>query len=334
VRARYVVQRVGIFFLVVWAAASINFAIPRLSPANPIREALLQAVRQGGAQTGSIEEVVKSYEARFGLDQPLWIQYLNYLADLARFDFGVSIAMFPTRVIDVIMIALPWTILLLIVSTVISFILGTILGALMAWPGAPRWLRIFATPMLTLSAIPYYLLGLILIYVLAFSVRLFPIGGGFDIGSVASWDPDFLLEAIHHSILPALSILLAQIGGWSLAMRGMMVMTLGEDYMAFGEAKGLRPRRLFMRYALRNALLPQMTSLALALGQIASGAVLVEVVFGYPGVGSLLFQAVRTFDYFVIYGIAFMVIVAIGIATLILDLLLPALDPRITYQAA
>jgi peptide/nickel transport system permease protein len=331
-RADYLAGRLVTFVVIVWVAATINFAIPRLSPANPIREALLRAVSLGGVQMGGMDEVVKSYEARFGLDQPLWLQYLRYLSDLARFDFGRSISMFPSKVADMILIALPWSILLLTVSTLFAFVLGTLFGALMAWPRAPDWLRIFVTPLLTLSAIPYYLLGLVLVYFLAFTTRLFPIGGGFTIGTVPGLEPAFLLDALRHSILPALSILLAQMGGWALAMRGMMVTTLGEDYVTFGEAKGLKGRRLFLRYALRNAVLPQATSLALTLGHVASGALLVEVVFGYPGVGTLLFQAIRTFDYFIIYGVVFMVIVALGIATLVLDVLLPRLDPRITYS--
>ena len=125
--------------------------------------------------------------------------------------------------------------------------------------------------------------------------------------------------------------MLADLGGWALGMRGMMVTVQGEDFMTLAEAKGLNPSRIFMRYGVRNAILPQITSLALSLGRVVSGAILVEIVFGYPGVGNLLYQAIRSFDYFVIYGVAFMVIVAIGLATLILDLLLPVLDPRITY---
>jgi len=164
----YIVKRLAIFLLVMWVAASINFMVPRLSPANPVRERLLQALAQGGVQMQAMNEVVKSYEARFGLDQPLWLQYLRYLSDLARLDFGLSITRFPNRVADMILIALPWTILLITVATLIAFAMGTILGALMAWPKAPRSLQLFVSPLLTLSAIPYYLLGLVLIYFFAF----------------------------------------------------------------------------------------------------------------------------------------------------------------------
>ena len=330
--AGYLLQRFGAFVLIVWAAATINFAVPRLSSADPIRERMLQTVATGGTSSQSMEEVVKSYEARFGLDQPLWKQYGRYLWDMARFDFGVSITRFPTSVSAMILNALPWTLILVTVSTMISFAIGTLFGALLAWPRAPKWLHGLAPPLLTLSAIPYYLLALTLIDLFAFTWRIVPLGGGYEIGTTPGWNLDFLRDALRHSLLPALSIVLASIGFWALGMRAMMVTVQGEDYMTLAEAKGLKPRRIFLRYAVRNAILPQTTALALALGHVASGVVLVEVVFGYPGVGNLLFQSIRTFDYTVIYGLTFLVIVSIGVATLILDLLLPALDPRITYR--
>jgi peptide/nickel transport system permease protein len=227
--------------------------------------------------------------------------------------------------------ALPWTIILVGVATLITFAVGTVLGAFMAWPRVPGVVRVLGPPLLTLSAIPYYLLGLILIYLFAFVTKAFPLGGGYSVGLTQNWSLAFLLDALRHAILPALSIVLADMGGWALGMRGMMVTVQGEDFMTLAEAKGLNPNRVFLRYGVRNAILPQITSLALSLGRVVSGAVLVEVVFAYPGVGNLLYRAIRTFDYFAIYGVVFMVIVAIGLATLILDLLLPVLDPRITY---
>jgi peptide/nickel transport system permease protein len=330
--AEYVLRRFGVFFLIVWAGATLNFVMPRLAPVNPIRERMMQAVSMGGAGKADMEQVVASYEARFGLDQPLWTQYGRYLADMVQFDFGYSIAYFPTKVIDIILQALPWTLGLLGVATLIAFALGTLFGALLAWPGSPRALRYLAGPVLALSAIPYYLLGLMLVFVLGFTLRLFPLGGGFTLGSIPEPSLAFALDVVRHSIVPALSIVLASIGFWALSMRGMMVSVLGEDYVTYAEARGLRERHVFMRYALRNALLPQTTSLALAIGYIVSGAVLVEAVFAYPGVGSVLLRAIQTFDYFVIYGVVFMVILSIGLATLILDLVYPLLDPRITYE--
>jgi peptide/nickel transport system permease protein len=326
----YVVRRLGVFVLVIWAAATINFAIPRLSPADPIKEALLRVTTMGAGQA-NMDVLARNFAARFGLDQPVWQQYLNYLTDLARGNLGYSIGFFPAQVGDMILIALPWTIILVGLATLLTFAIGTVLGAFMAWGQVPRVVQVLGPPLLTMSAIPYYLLGLILIYLFAFLTKTFPLGGGYSVGLAPEWSPPFLVDALRHAILPALSIVLADLGFWALGMRGMMVTVQGEDFMTLAEAKGLKPSRVFLRYGVRNAILPQITSLALSMGRVVSGAILVEIVFSYPGVGNLLYQAIRTFDYFVIYGVAFMVIVAIGLATLILDLLLPVLDPRISY---
>ncbi|MGB3327765.1 MAG: ABC transporter permease [Thermomicrobiales bacterium] len=326
---RYVLQRIGLFFVVVWGAATLNFFLPRLAPGDPVRSRLFAMMTQGGFQQSGVEEMVKAYQAKFGLDKPLWQQYLNYLWDTVHFDFGYSLSFFPNRAIDLIMRALPWTIGLLTVTTILSFVLGTILGALIAWPKSPKILEWFLAPMLTLAAIPYYLLALILVYIFAFTLKWFPLSGGYQAGTLPEWSWAFVWDVIKHSVLPALSIILAAIGSWAIGIRAMMVTTSGEDYMTFAEARGLKDKTIFSRYALRNAMLPQVTALALSLGHVVSGALIVEVVFTYPGVGSLLYNAIQTADYFIIYGVVFMVILTIALATLIVDLMYPLLDPRI-----
>lgn len=328
----YIARRLGVFLIILWLAATVNFVLPRMAPVNPIREKLLQAVSFGGAGKTDMQKIVATYEEKFGLTQPLWKQYLAYMSDLIRFDLGISIAYFPSKVIDMIMVALPWTIGLLLLTTLIAFALGTLLGAVIAWPRSPRALSAALAPFLTLSAIPFYLLGLIMVYIFAFTLKWFPLNGGYMIGTVPRMNWEFIKDVAWHSVLPALTIILASVGSWAIGMRGMMITGLEEDYITFAEAKGIRNRDIFSKYALRNALLPQTTSLALSLGFIVSGAVLVEVVFGYPGVGTVLYQAIRTFDYFVIYGVVIILIFAIGLATLILDLIYPLLDPRISYQ--
>jgi peptide/nickel transport system permease protein len=207
----YVLRRVGVFFLVIWAAASINFAIPRLSPADPIKESLLKVTSMGASQAG-MEVLTRTFAERFGLDQPVWKQYLNYLVDLAQFNFGYSISFFPARVSEMILVALPWTIILVGLATLITFAIGTVLGALMAWPHVPAAIRVLAPPLLTLSSIPYYLLGLILIYLFAFVIKAFPLGGGYSVGLSVDWSPPFLVDALKHAVLPALSIVLADVG--------------------------------------------------------------------------------------------------------------------------
>lgn len=331
-RATYLIRRLTLLALVIWTAATLNFLLPKLSPRNPVRERLMEQAQTGGYLEKGLDEMVKAYEAKFGLDQPLWRQYLRYMWDMAHLDLGYSIAFYPKRVIELIGEAIPWTIGLLTVSTLIAFTLGSLVGALLAWPRVPRFLQIFVPPLMTLSAVPYYLLGLVLIYFLAFRLPIFPIGGGYAVGTVPGLEPSFIAEVLHHAALPALSIVLSGLGSWALGMRGMMVTVEGEDYMILAEAKGLKGSRIFLRYAMRNALLPQVTSLALSLGYVASGSILVEMVFGYPGIGTLLARSIRYFDYFTIYGIVFIVILAIALAMLIMDLIYPLLDPRIAYE--
>jgi peptide/nickel transport system permease protein len=333
-RVDYVLKRFGVFFLVLWLAATINFFGPRLTGKDPIATKMMQMAVSGGYVQQGINETIKVYNEKFGLDKPLWQQYVNYLVQMSHFDLGFSITNYPKTVKELMEVALPWTIGLLGVTTLLAFAVGSFLGALMTWPRAPRFIQYLLPPLLTLSAIPYYLLGLVLLYIFAFQTKLLPIFGGYTAGTIPSATPAFWLDILVHSILPALSILLAAIGFWALGMRAMMVTVQGEDYTIFAEAKGLKDRTLFMRYAVRNALLPQVTSLALALGHILSGAVLVEVVFSFPGIGTVLFHAISEFDYFTIQGIVFTIIVSIGLATLILDLIYPLLDPRITYRRA
>ena len=330
----YIVRRFLIFLAIVWAAATFNFLLPRLGGQNPVREKLVSSSALSGAVQAGLEEMVKDFETKFGLDKPLWQQYLTYLSDVARFDFNYSISNYPRKVLDMIGDALPWSISLLLVTTLLGFVIGNLLGALQAWPGSPQFLKYVMPPVMMLSAIPYFLLGLILVYVFGFFLGWFPMYGGYSTGIIPILNLSFIWDVIRHTMLPALSIILVSTGGWALGMRSLMVMTRGEDYVIFGDAMGLKDRTIFARYTIRNALLPQVTALALALGQILSGAVLVEVIFGYPGIGTMLYQAIRGSDYYLVQGIVFVVIVSIGLATFVLDIIYPLLDPRITYRRA
>ena len=330
----YVATRIGSFFLIVWLAATINFFLPRIGDIDPISQMLVEQAATGGSLQTGLNDMIDTYNEKFGLNTPLWKQYLNYLGDMSRLDFNYSIANYPQRVTDIIARAMPWTVVLLTTTTLFSWFLGTLLGAFMGWPRAPKFLSFLMPPLLSLSAVPFFLLGLVLIYFLAFRFRLFPLLGGYTAGTFPALTPAFLRDALQHSVLPALSIILVSLGGWALGMRAMMITTRGEDYVTYADAKGLKGRTIFLRYAIRNALLPQATALALVLGQLVSGAVLVEVVFSYPGIGNVLYEGIRAGDFFVVQGIVFILIVSIGLATLILDLIYPLLDPRITYRSA
>jgi peptide/nickel transport system permease protein len=313
-------------------AATLNSLLPRLSGTDPIRARLLEQAAAGGYVQAGLEDMVDEYNRKFGLDRPLWEQYVSYLGDVVRLDFGYSIVNYPRTVVSMMGDALPWTIGLLLTTTLLAFVFGTLLGALLAWPRAPRFIQFLFPPLLTFSSIPYFLLGLVLLYLFAFRLPWLPLFGGYSAGSFPHYSASFAWDVFKHSLLPALSILLASMGFWALGMRGMMVTVEGEDYMTFAEAAGLKNRTLFFTYALRNALLPQTTALGLSIAQILSGALLVEVIFSYPGIGSTLYFAIRRNDYFLIQGVIFAIVLGVSVATLILDLIYPLLDPRISYH--
>lgn len=330
---RYILRRVGIFFLIIWVASTLNFIIPRLGPGDPMA-AIIGQMEVQGAKVENSAQIIGLFRERFGLDDPIYIQYLKYLGALARLDLGYSIAFFPARVTDVIGNALPYTIGLLSVTTLLTFTLGVFAGALLVWHATPRAARMVITFFMMLAPIPYYLLAIIFVSVLAFSLGLFPYSGLVSVGRISKpgFDLGYILDMIYHSTLPALSIIIAGIGGWILGMRGMMVTVLGEDYLTLAEAKGLRERRIFFFYAMRNAMLPQFTGLAISLGYVVSGATIVELIFSYPGMGYRLFQAINTNDFPMIQGITFFLVVSIAVAILVIDLIYPRLDPRITYN--
>jgi peptide/nickel transport system permease protein len=329
---RYLARRLLTFLLVVWVAASVNFLMPRLAPGDPIG-AILEGLEAQGQVIPNSAELIAAYRERFGLDDSLGVQYLRYLRGVATFDLGYSLSYFPATVWEIIGRALPWTLGLLLTTTLLSFAAATILGALFAWRGTPGAVRALAWVLVTLGAIPYYLLAIILIFVFGYTFELFPTGGTARIGSLdQALSPERILDIVYHSTLPALSIILASVGGGILGTRGMMVTVLGEDYLLLAEAKGLPERRIFLQYALRNALLPQITALAISLGNVVSGAILVEVLFGYPGMGYVLVQAIRGADYTLVQGITFILVVAVAAAVLVIDLINPRIDPRIVYE--
>jgi peptide/nickel transport system permease protein len=244
------------------------------------------------------QAIIDNFRAKYGLDRPIMTQYFSYWRDLFRMDLGVSLSSYPQPVAQMIRQALPWSVGLLTTATLIAFSVGSVLGALLAWPRSGRVVRTLVPALLVLATIPFYLLAMILIYLFAVAWRVFPPGGGFSPTLIMQWNWPSLLDIQQHALLPGLAIVLGSVGLWALGMRSQTVSVLGEDYITFAEAKGLAPRRIFLRYGMRNALLPQVTALALSMGHVVSGAVLVEVIFNYPGLGALLYNAVRGQDYF------------------------------------
>lgn len=327
----YLARRFGMFLFTIWLGATVIFAIPRLVPGDPVAAMVSRLQAQAGYVENSAE-MIQAWRARFGLDASLPLQYLRFLRNVLTLDLGYSLTQFPVTVESMIGQALPWTVGLLSIATLISFLAGNAIGALLAWRGTPALARALLPLTLTFTSIPFFMLAILLIYVFAFGLRLFPVSGGYGRGVTVGWNWDFLVSVVHHGTLPALAIILASMGFWALGMRGMMITTEGEDYMILARAKGLPPGRIFFHYAVRNSILPQVTALALSLGHIVGGSTLVEYLFAYPGMGYLLYQGIVNNDYTLIQGIVFILIVSTATAVLIIDLLYPLLDPRITYH--
>ena len=320
------------FFLVVFVAMTINFFIPRLAPGNPIGAI---NSRMASASTGveNGKEMFDAYRVRFGLDQPLYVQYGKYLWNAVHLDFGQSLAAYPADVMDIIRPAIGWSLGLIGVSVLITFAFGVTIGALLAWKGTPGMVRAVLPITMVGGVLPYYLLGMLLLYVFAFSTRLLPMSGAYDSGIPSQLSWPYIGTVLSHAVLPALSIVLTSMGAFALTMRGLMVNTIGEDYMLLADAKGLPKRRILWWYAVRNAIPPQLTHLAIAMGYVVSGAILVEIVFSYPGLGYQLWQSIVNSDYTVIQAITLVLAVSVGLSVLIIDLIYPRLDPRVTYVA-
>ncbi len=327
----YVLRRLGMWFLTIWIGSSLIFIIPRLAPGDPVTAMVERLVQQAGFVENSAD-LIEAWRVRFGLDGPLYQQYFRYLLNMSKLDLGYSLANFPARVTDIIGRSLPWTVSMVTVSLLLSFAIGNMVGALMAWRRVPGTIRNVLPATLTFTAIPFFMFGILLISLLAFKWKIFPAYGNYGRGVDPGFNWEFIVSVIWHGTLPVFSIVVTSMGFWALGMRGMLVTTDGEDYMILADAKGLRSRRIFWFYGIRNSLLPQVTALALNLGAVAGGALLVEFIFGYPGLGYFLYQAIITADYTVIQGIVFMLIVGVATAVFILDLLYPMIDPRITYQ--
>jgi peptide/nickel transport system permease protein len=329
---RLVIRRLLFLCLVIWSASTIVFFIPRLSKTNAIRERFAELARSGGFSPVDMEKIIKSYSQQFGLDRPMLEQYRDYLGNIVRLDFGYSLNKYPMTVTDVIMQAIPWTLSLLLVTTVLSFLFGNLLGALSAWPRAPTWVRTIATPFVLLTGVPPIIMGVLLLFFIGFKLKLLPLGGSYSIGVVPDGSWTFFFDLMRHQILPALSLILGSVGGWVLSMRGMGITIQGEDYVNFAEHKGLSGGVIFRDYYLRNTLLPQATALALALGTVVTSAIVVEGLFGLPGIGQALNNAIRSNDFPVIYGIVLFITAAVATLMVLMEFLYPLLDPRIRNE--
>jgi peptide/nickel transport system permease protein len=281
------------------------------------------------------EAWVKAYKREFGVDQPLWRQYINFWINVFRWDFGYSITSFPETVWHKISVGLPWTLGLVTTATLLAFTVGVSLGALLGWPDAPQVFQYLVPVLMVLGGIPFWLFTFFVIWLFAVELRILPPSGGMDMMEIlmAGAKPiDYVRDVINHAILPVGVFILFGLGAWGLSMRANLITVLGEDYILFAHAKGLPERRIFVRYGVRNALLPVITGFALAIGQIISGSPILETAFSYPGIGGVIGGAIAQRDYFVISGAAFFMIFSSALSLLIVDFIYPLIDPRVRYR--
>lgn len=327
----YLINRFVTFFLTIWIAATLIWLIPRFSPVDPA-QIMLGRMAAGAGSVANADEILLQLRERFGLEAPLWQQYLLYLKNIATFDFGLSTASFPTPVSSLVARALPWTLGLMMLSIVVTFIIGNLLGALMVWERSPRLVKLAIPVAMIFTSIPPILSGLLLMWVFAAKLRWLPLTGAYGLNVEPGWNGAFVLSVIEHGILPAAAIVIVSFGFWALGMRGLMTTVQGEDYVQLAKAKGLRPRYVLYRYMIRNAILPQITAFALKIGLLIAGQVLVERIFAYNGMGKLLYDAILDQDFPVIQGVSFVVILMTALSVFIVDLLYPLIDPRIRHE--
>ncbi|WP_437494502.1 ABC transporter permease [Sorangium sp. So ce1014] len=320
---RYLLRQLGLYFIAAWASLTLNFLIPRLMPGDPATA--MFARFRGQLQPEAIDALRKA----FGFtDAPLYMQYITYLRHTLTGDLGLSIAHFPAKVTDVIATGLGWTMLLSGAAVLVSFALGTLLGIVATWKRG-GWLDSVMPPVLMfLGAFPYFWLAMVALYILGFVLGAFPLRHAYSDTLSPEWSFEFIGSVLSHMVLPALSIVIATIGGWMLGMRSAMVTVLSEEYITMAQAKGLSQWRVMFSYAARNALLPNVTGFGMALGFVLAGSLLTEIVFSYPGQGYLLIQAVRNQDYPLMQGIFLTITLAVLGANFLVDVVYVFLDPR------
>jgi peptide/nickel transport system permease protein len=326
---RFLVRRMGFLLVALWSALTVNFFIPRLMPGNPA-EAMMARFK------GHVNpNAMHALEVAFGVNthESLFNAYFAYLGNTLRLRLGISLTDFPLPVSQVIMKALPWSLGLVGVATILGFVLGTTVGAVAAWRRGGALDSVLPPVFIVVSAFPYFWIGLLAVWLFALTLGWFPLLGGYTETAVPALTWGFVGDVLDHSVLPAMTILITAIGGWILTMRNNMITVVAEDYVKMARAKGLKPRRILWQYAGRNALLPNLTGFAMSLGFVISGAILVEYVFNYPGVGFMLLQAVENEDYPLMQALFLLITVAVLVAIFLSDIATAILDPRTRNQS-
>ena len=323
---RYLSKKFILYAVAFFIALSLNFFLPRLIPGNPVA-VLVSQMGEGGVQSQAMERLYDSYITEFGLDQPMHIQFFQFLRNVLRGDLGTSFMNYPAKVSSMIGQALPYTLAIQVPAILVGWLIGNGFGALCAYKGG-RFDSVGFTAALFFSSIPFYTLAIILVYLLAVIFPVFPVSGAYSFGNWPGLHWDFISDALYHWILPFSSMVLVAIGGQAIGMREMSLYELTTDYVGYSRALGLKDRKV-IGYVFRNAMLPQITGLALAFGTMMGGALVTESVFSYPGVGRLLFTAIRTNDYPMIQGTTLIITLTVLAANFLVDIVYGFIDPRV-----
>lgn len=323
-RKKIWIKNILTLIISLWIALTVNFLIPRLMPGNPI-STLIASYR--GALS---PEAIYAIEKAFGLTGGnIFESYFIYLSEIFRGNLGISIRFFPTPILTIIAYALPWTIFLVGVGLIISFSLGVLLGMVLAWKRGSITDSVVTTFLIFLRSFPYFCIAIIILYYAGYKLRIVPLSHAYNLYLTPSFSGEFLLSVLYHAVAPLSVIIASTLGEWMLVMRNNMIVTLQEDFVELAKAKGLHERRIITSYAGRNAILPSMTSLAMYFGIVMGGSLLVEMVFSYPGIGMMLYQAVIFLDYPLMQAIFLIIAFTVMIANFIVEIIYAKLDPRI-----
>ncbi|MGO7897950.1 ABC transporter permease [Rhizobium ruizarguesonis] len=328
----FVLKRFGQFLLVVFLGVTITFFVTHLTPIDPVEESIGAITQMGQSDPNAIELMRQSLRELYGMEGSIWQQYLHFWLRLATGDLGPSLSAFPTPVSTIIMRSLPWTIGLMTVSTIITFVLGNAIGALAGYYRKDMVLKAVSLIFIALLPIPYYILAFVLLIVFGYLWPVLPINGGYEMNANLDLSFALVFDILKHSILPALSLIMVGAGSWLIGMRALVSNIITEDYVVFAELGGVPKRKILRSYIARNAMVPQFTGLAMSLGAIFNGTVITEIVFGYPGIGNLLIEAVHAGDYSLVLGLSALSIVGVAAAVFIIDILSPLIDPRIKVE--
>lgn len=330
---RYLLPRIAQFLTVIFIGITVTFIIPRLSPTDPVEAQVSLILSSGSAiDPEAIEHMREALTEMYGLSGSPLEQYFTFWGRLLRGDLGPSLSTFPTPVTQLIGQALPWTLGLMLTAVILSWIIGNILGALASYYPKNKFIGAVDIMSQAVRPIPYYVVALVLLVVLAYVIPIFPFSGAYPVGTRPNWSFNFALTYLKHSALPALTLILVGFGGWFIGMKSLTSNIISEDYVVYAETTGIKENKILNNYIIRNALLPQITGLGLSLGTVFSGALIMEVVFQYPGMGMLTLQAVFRNDYSLIMGIAIYSIIGVATSVFIMDLIYPLFDPRVRYQ--